>query len=700
MSILLNRKKINQTLLASVLILGGSYSTIMTVSATPEKSSASPDVWLTAPGNNMSRTYYKVFVDVGHGGKDPGAIKHGVRESDLNLSIAKKVESYLKQKDINVALSRKSDIYHTIDQRIIASNKYGADAFISIHNNAASSSSAHGIESFYTPGSSKAEAFTKEIQSTLISYTKAHNRGSHPEEYWVIEDSKIPAALLETGFMTNPTELAKLKTSSYQDTLARAIGDGIFDYLTESIDVKDSSVISEAYTSVQGANIRSGDSTSHHVIGKLDFGVVVEVLEVESDTGWYKIKYGDSYGFTSPSNINTSGVMAPAVSGTKPSTPSTPIQKPQTPSTKPETSTPTPEAPKVIATGTVVNAPTLNVRSGASTSHSKIGSLKQGQKVEITKVMSNGWYQIKFNDGVGYVSNAYIKKDAASNVIATGTVVNASTLNVRSGASTSHSKIGSLKQGQKVEITKVMSNGWYQIKFNGGVGYVSNAYIKKNAKQSSNQTTETFTSTKTGTVVDASTLNVRSGASTSHNKVGSLKEGQTVAILKTMDNGWYQIKFKNTSAYVSNEYIKTETLEVAPESSSNSSSTSITGTVVNASILNVRSGASTSHNKLGLLEEGQTVEVLNTMDNGWYQIKFNNKTGYVSDEYIKLPNTLGTVTNASILNVRSGDSTGHTKIGTLKEGQKVEILKTMSNGWYQIKYNNKIGYVSSDYIKK
>ena len=620
MSILLNRKKINQTLLASVLILGGSYSTIMTVSATPEKSSASPDVWLTAPNSNMSRTYYKVFVDVGHGGKDPGAIKNGVRESDLNLSIAKKVEAYLKQKDINVALSRKTDIYHTIDQRIIASNKYGADAFISIHNNAASSSSVHGIESFYTPGSSKAEAFIKEIHSTLISYTKAHNRGAHPEEYWVIEDAKIPAALLETGFMTNPAELAKLKTSSYQDTLARAIGDGIFDYLTESIDVKDSSVISEAYSSVQGANIRSGDSTSHHVIGKLDFGVVVEVLEVESDTGWYKIKYGDSYGFTSPSNINTSGVMAPAISGTTPSTPSTPVQKPQTPSTKPETSTP--EAPKVIATGTVVNASTLNVRSGASTSHSKIGSLKQGQKVEITQVMSNGWYQIKFNGGVGYVSNAYIKKDTPSNVIATGTVVNASTLNVRSGASTSHSKVGSLKEGQEVEI------------------------------------------------------------------------------LKTMDNGWYQIKFNNKLAYVSNEYIKTETLEAAPENSSNSNSTSITGTVINASILNVRSGASTSHNKLGLLEEGQKVEILKQMDNGWYHIKFNNRTGYVAGEYIKLPNALGTVINASILNVRSGDSTGHTKIGTLKEGQKVEILKTMSNGWYQIKYNNKIGYVSSDYIKQ
>ena len=127
----------------------------------------------------------------------------------------------------------------------------------------------------------------------------------------------------------------------------------------------------------------------------------------------------------------------------------------------------------------------------------------------------------------------------------TGTVT-CSSLNVRSGASTSYRKIGSLSYNEKVTIVSTV-NGWYKIKYGSGYGYVSADYIK----------VSTTTSTKTGTVT-CSSLNVRSGAGTSYRKIGSLSYNQKVTIVSTV-NGWYKIKYGTGYGYVSAKYIKTST---------------------------------------------------------------------------------------------------------------------------------------------
>ena len=227
----------------------------------------------------------------------------------------------------------------------------------------------------------------------------------------------------------------------------------------------------------------------------------------------------------------------------------------QKPEVKPEEK---PEA--TIKTGTV-NASALNVRSGASTSSSIIGSLNNGAKVEIVST-SNGWHKIKYKNGYGYVSADYIKVDSSNTgnpevkpeekpeaTVKTGTV-NASALNVRSGASTSSSVIGSLNRGAKVEIVST-SNGWHKIKFKNGYGYVSADYIKVNGSATSNNNSSV--SERIGKV-NASALNVRSNPSIRNSVIGSLSRGSKVTVVST-SNGWHKIKYKNGYGYVSAEYI-------------------------------------------------------------------------------------------------------------------------------------------------
>lgn len=125
----------------------------------------------------------------------------------------------------------------------------------------------------------------------------------------------------------------------------------------------------------------------------------------------------------------------------------------------------------------VVTANALNVRKGAGTSYSKIGTLSKGSTVQIVGTSSNGWYKIKYKTTYGYVSNKYIKITTSNETTIKYTGVTNSGVNIRSGASKSYSKIGYLKKGTKVDIITKMSNGWYKIKLNSGYGYVYRSYI-------------------------------------------------------------------------------------------------------------------------------------------------------------------------------------------------------------------------------
>lgn len=127
---------------------------------------------------------------------------------------------------------------------------------------------------------------------------------------------------------------------------------------------------------------------------------------------------------------------------------------------------------------TVVNANVLNVRQSPATSSLIIGKVTNGQALDV-KSRQNGWLKISYKGKIGYVSSQYTKETSTSTG---GTYyVNASSLNVRSGAGTNYALMGKLNRGQAVSVNRDLGNGWYQISFNGRTGYVSKQYVVKTA---------------------------------------------------------------------------------------------------------------------------------------------------------------------------------------------------------------------------
>ncbi|MFC4800164.1 N-acetylmuramoyl-L-alanine amidase [Neobacillus sp. GCM10023253] len=188
-----------------------------------------------------------VFLDPGHGGSDPGATASGFRESDLNLAVAKKVKSLLLSQGYSVYMSRENDTYVSLLDRSQMANNIPTDIFVSIHTNSGPSS-ASGIESYfyeYDPAYPsiingamhnnpdrilKSMALANLIQENMTNYTGANDRGADGASFAVIREAAMPATLLEIGFISNTSERQKLFTDAYQNTLARAIADGIDEY--------------------------------------------------------------------------------------------------------------------------------------------------------------------------------------------------------------------------------------------------------------------------------------------------------------------------------------------------------------------------------------------------------------------------------------------------------------------------------------
>ena len=252
--------------------------------------------------NLESRGYYKVFIDAGHGGTDPGALGYGYRESDLNLQVAKKVESKLKSKGIDVKMSRNSDIFYSLSERAEMANDYGADAFVSIHQNSAEAKSANGIETYYNRKKEEDRPLSNDIQKQVISQTGANNRGVKNAEFTVLVKSKMISALVECGFITNELEVKKLSDSSYQDKLATGIANGIEEYLKSNVIIEESQITATGkVVNADSLNVRKGPSISFDIIGKLSGGDKVKVIG--ESNGWYKIEYNGTYGYVSGSYI-------------------------------------------------------------------------------------------------------------------------------------------------------------------------------------------------------------------------------------------------------------------------------------------------------------------------------------------------------------------------------------------------------------
>ncbi|MGG7176893.1 SH3 domain-containing protein [Clostridium paraputrificum] len=450
--------------------------------------------------------------------------------------------------------------------------------------------------------------------------------------------------------------------------------------------------------------VRSEATTSSSVIGYLNNG---ESIEIKGETGsWYRINFNGKEGYVSKEYIKVTSSNAPS-SGEK---------------------------------GQVINiTSSLRIRQTASTSSAVIGSLQNGDTFDII-AKSGQWYNIKSGSTVGFIHGDYVKVIGNSTTPPStpsenpssekGKVVNiTSNLRVRTSPSTSASTLGYLLNGEEVEITGE-SGDWYKINFKGTTGYAHKDYIEKtgssnsgsnnnNNNNNNNNSNNGSATGEKGQVINITTsLTVRSGASTSSAAIGYLKNGAEVEI--TGESGsWYKINYNGTTGYVHKDYVK-KAGSSDSGSSNNGGSTNvetIKGHVVNApSGLRIRSGASTTSTVLGTLQNGQNVDIKGESGE-WYKIDFNGTIGYAHKDYIQkgesnnsgssnnggstnVETIKGHVVNApSGLRIRSAASTTSAVLGTLQNGQNVDI-KGESGEWYKIDFNGTIGYAHKDYIQK
>ena len=207
-----------------------------------------------------------VFIDAGHGGKDPGAYHNNIVEKLVVMDVAKTLGRLLERNGLKVIYTRAADQFISLSQRTALANAQGADLFISIHVNASNSEAIHGLETYYlnlarTPEAARVAATenvgsdrrlkdmqkvltylesgllreAEEIQRTAISRLnrnglEVRNNGTRSAPFHVLIGARMPAVLVELGYCTNAQEAKRLASNRYRELLAQGLAEGILAY--------------------------------------------------------------------------------------------------------------------------------------------------------------------------------------------------------------------------------------------------------------------------------------------------------------------------------------------------------------------------------------------------------------------------------------------------------------------------------------
>lgn len=173
----------------------------------------------------------KVCIDAGHGGTDPGAEgtdPFPLEEKEITLAVALHLEEELESRGHWVIMTRRQDRSLSLGARASFANRLGAEVFLSVHANAALSPSVEGMEVFHFPGSDVGRQVARTLLRYLRSALPGHqNRGVKEANFAVLRLTDMPAALVETEFMTNPKQLRFLANDENRKRIAAALADAV-----------------------------------------------------------------------------------------------------------------------------------------------------------------------------------------------------------------------------------------------------------------------------------------------------------------------------------------------------------------------------------------------------------------------------------------------------------------------------------------
>ena len=189
-----------------------------------------------------------IIIDAGHGGEDPGAVANGSTEKDLNLSVSKKLATYLTLSGYHVIMTRTDDRllyndgeeaqkkYFDLYNRVELAESFDNSIFISIHMNKYPLESCKGLQTFYSTNNELSTVLATWIQNTSKALMPNNNRQIKADQgtIFLLKNLKIPAILVECGFLSNKEEALLLTKDAYQNKLALVLSSGIINYIKES----------------------------------------------------------------------------------------------------------------------------------------------------------------------------------------------------------------------------------------------------------------------------------------------------------------------------------------------------------------------------------------------------------------------------------------------------------------------------------
>lgn len=180
-----------------------------------------------------------IVIDAGHGGEDYGAHSNTsphYQEKYLNLSTAQMLRGFLAQQGYRTIMTRTNDTFIALDKRADFANEKNPSIFLSVHYNSAPSKEAEGIEVYYYKSdedkmrSRESRLLAQFVLDGVIETTQAKSRGVKHGNFAVIRQTKMPAILIEGGFLTNDKEMQRIKDPTYLKQLAWGIAQGLNAY--------------------------------------------------------------------------------------------------------------------------------------------------------------------------------------------------------------------------------------------------------------------------------------------------------------------------------------------------------------------------------------------------------------------------------------------------------------------------------------
>ena len=180
----------------------------------------------TGAVKNTSKTFTTVVVDAGHGGKDSGAYRrYGPPEKVVALDVAQRLKRKLGESQLKTIMTRSSDTFIPLDQRVSIENSQKNAIFVSIHFNDSRKRGIHGYETYYH--SSASSDLANRIQTKLMTIPHSGNRGVHTADFRVLRMASYPAVLVECGFLSNRADGNQARDWEYRELLADRIAEAI-----------------------------------------------------------------------------------------------------------------------------------------------------------------------------------------------------------------------------------------------------------------------------------------------------------------------------------------------------------------------------------------------------------------------------------------------------------------------------------------